>query len=359
MFRTINLARCLLFWSFLFGGLLMLTHSCIPVNKIGELADKLKLDADTIGQNLGRGVTTGIDTARLNALAASMVREAGQSLKKEMDSVSFQKLRDSLTLALTGVLAETEASLEEILNDPSRLDVLDAEVAALLQNAKQEVDRLTSDLIPRALSDANQQIILDFRDELLGPSLAAVLKETLDEGLRGALKKLVEGEELDSLISKVTLSVDNAKIKVDDTVFRIDKTVARVGGIAIGIVAALTVLFVVLWLRKSAQNKQQKELLVKLTKAIDAIPDQGTYDRTVTHIQDQINQSHDPKQNELLDQILQEYQEQYPHKKKYKNYQQRLIEYLKNKARNRSLDPKLFEDVEDEGFRSYLRKELE
>jgi tetrahydromethanopterin S-methyltransferase subunit F/DNA-binding transcriptional ArsR family regulator len=359
MHKFIKILSPLFSWGFFLLGLLMLMHSCIPVNKIGELADKLKMDADTMGQNLSRGLSTGIDTTRLNALAAGMVREAGQSLKKEMDSVSFQKLKDSLTLALTGVLAETEASLEEILNDPTRLDVLDAEVAELLQNAKLEVDRLTSDLVPQTLSDANQQIVLDFRDELLGPSLAKVLKETLDESLRGTLKNLVEGDELDSLISKVTLSVDSAKVKVDDTVFKIDKTVARIGGVAIGIVAALTVLFVVLWLRKSAQNKQQKELLVKLTKAIDAIPDQGTYDRTITHLHDQINQSHDPKQNELLDQILKEYQGQYPHKKKYKNYRHRLIEHLKNKARDQSLDPKLFEDIQDEEFKNYIRKELE
>lgn len=359
MHKFIKILSPLFSWGFFLLGLLTLTHSCIPVNKIGELADQLKLDADTIGQNLSRGLSTGIDTARLNALAASMVREAGQSLKKEMDSVSFQKLKDSLTLALTGVLAETEASLEEILNDPSRLDVLDAEVAELLRNAKLEVDRITSDLIPQALSDANQQIALDFRDELLGPSLAAVLKETLDEGLRGALKNLVEGDELDSLVNKVTVSVDSAKLMVDDTVFKIDKTVARIGGIAIGIIVALTVLFAVLWWRKSAQNKQQKELLVKLTKAIDAIPDQGTYDRTVTHVQDQINKSHDPKQTELLDQILKEYQDQYPQKQKYKNYQQRLIEHLKNKVKDQSLDPKLFEDIDDDGFKEYVRKELE
>ncbi len=359
MSKPINIYGRLFSWIFTLGCCLAMMHSCIPVNKIGELADKLKLDADTIGHNLSRGLSNGLDTARLNALAASMVREAGGSLKKELDSLSFQKLQDSLSRAISGVLLDAEVSLEEILNDPERLKVLDEEVSELLANAKTKIDQLTVDLIPGLLSKENQQIIFDFRDELLGDSLAVALERALQQSLKGALKELVEGEELDSLLAKATVVVDSTKDKIDDTVVQVDKTVARVGGILIGVVAALAILFIVLWLRKNAQNKKQRELLVNLTKAIDSIPDQTNYDHTVSFLQNEINASNDPKQVKLLDNILDEYKDLYPEKKKYKNYQQRMVAYLKNRARDRSIGVDWYEDVDDEDFKEYLRKELE
>ncbi len=330
--------------------------SCKTIKNLKDLVGEIKVEADSIGNNLGAGLVNGIDSDKLDSLVARIANTAGNGINNELDSISFHKLQESLSTALTGVLKDAENDLEKLLADTTMLDSVDYKVQSILDRAGKQIDDLLSNLIPNALSDENLDIIKKFKNEILGPDTAKRLGDTLKSSLKDVLKDITDSEELDSLIRKIATVIDTTKQQVDDTVFKVDKTIARIGGILLAVILGLTALFLVLWLRKQSQNRQQKELLVKLTKAIDAIPDQRDYDHTVAYVQDQISDSRDIKQRKILDDILQEYKGQYPQKEKYEDYQQRLIDYLKNRSRDRSLAEDDYSDISDEAFRNYVRE---
>lgn len=334
--------------------LLCLLGASCDILKLGKAIDQVEEKADIIGANLGSGLIEGIDTAQLDSLVNRLVRGAGNTLNEEIDGVSIQNLEDQLRVAVIGILNEGRDSLNAILADTSALENLDVKMQGILSKMTRQINKAIADLIPNALNDRNLGRIYALRDSMLGPTTARLLEEAL---LR-SMDRLIDNPKLDTLIAKFSGVVNETTEKIDTSVFKIDKTVARIGGIILSIIAGLAVLFFVLWLRKRSQNKQQKELLVNLTKAIDSIPKKSDYDQTIAFLQHQINTS-DPRQHKLLNDILEEHKDQYTQKNKYKNYERRLIEYLKNKNQDRSISQQIYSDVDDEDFKDFVRRELE
>ncbi len=335
----------------LLACIVLLLGSGCDILKLGNNIDKIKSESGAIGENLGAGLVDGLDTTHLDSLVQRVVRIAGQTLNEQIDSVHLQNLESQLKTALLNILGEGRDSIKAVLADTTALDNMDAKIQGILFRMSDEVNGAVARLIPNALNDRNLQRIYGLRDSLLGPTTAGLLRQALIE----SVGSLIESEQLDSLIRKVTAVVDTTTEKVDASVFKIDKTVARIGGIIAGIILAVAVLLLVLWFRKRTQAKKQKELLVKLTKAIDAIPDQKAYDHTIAVLEQQISDSHDPMQQEMLNNILREYKDQYPEKKKYKAYQDRLIQALKAADTDGSVRRQLLEQSDDEDFSNYLR----
>lgn len=336
---------------FILSSIIALSSSC-DILKLGATVDKIKDNSGAIGENLGAGLVEGIDTSQLDSVIKRVVGQIGNTLNEEIDSIYIKNLEDQLKNALVIILNEGRDSIKAILADTTAFDNVDAKIQGILGRMGGKVDRLMSGLIPNALNQQNLNTLYALRDSLIGNTT----KGLLEQALVGSIEELVKSEELKELIKEVTDVVDETTGKVETTAKGISRTVVTIGAVIAGI---LLVLLLALWLRKRAQARQQKELLVKLTKAIDAIPDQGNYDRTVAFLQEQISESNDSRQGELLDQILEDYQHQYPQKKKYQDYQQRLIDYLKEKNQDRSISQQLFQDIEDEEFKNYLRNELE
>ncbi len=333
-----------------FTVVLIILFSGCDALKLQDTVDKVVVESDSIGINLGKGLVTGIDTTQLDSIVNRLVGVAGNSMRNELDSVSFRKLSDSLNVAVQEVLSETMDSLKLLLSDTTALDALDAKLQSIISNTTARLDQLFADMVPNALNDQNLNRIYTLRDSLLGPTTAGLLKNILLESVGG----LIESEQLDSLITRVTVVVDETTGKVGETAQGISRTVVNIGvGIGI-IILALALFFLTLWLRRRSISKQQNELLVNLTKAIDAIPTKESYDQTIAFLQKQIN----TQQHEMLNDILEQNANQYEQKQKYKDYHQRLIQQIKASDKAGEIRQQLFNNADDEDFRNFLEQEL-
>lgn len=341
-----------LFYLLLMALITSLSLSSCDVFKLGRTIKDLKEEAKPIGKNLGAGVVDGVDTTQLDSMIKRLANLAGSSLSSELDSVSFRRLEDSLNVVIRGIISEAGDSIKVILADTSALDDMDAKLQGVITRLGRRLDRVVANIIPNALNDQNRRSLYALRDSLLGPTTAYLLREAL----LTSVGDLAESTQLDSLIRKVDQIVENASTRVDETAKGISKTVVIVGAIIGGV---LLIALLVLWLRKRAQAKQQKQLLVKLTKAIDAIPSKDAYDHTIKVLQDQISNSEDPKQHEMLKNILKENIEQYPQKQKYRSFYDRMMEAFKASDADGSVRRRILNNTDDEDFADFIKKNLE
>ena len=350
MKNTITPAHTFLLLAFI---ALILSTGC-DMLKLGPAIDKLENNVDTIGMKLASGMLEGIDTTKVDALVERLVARAGETLNDKLDSLSLQNLSDSLKVAIINVLDESMDSIQVFLADTSSLDNIDAKLQSVLNKATDKINATLANLIPRTLNKANTAQLFALRDSLLGDPLANLLQNALVTSLEG----VQESGQLDSLISKITQAIDKTKGKVDDTAKDLSKTLIRTG-VIIGIIilALAAIFFLFRWLRQRAFSKQQKELLVNLTKAIDAIPSKEGYDRTIEALHQYINHDKNPKQHEMLKDILAEYKDQYPQKQKYKDMHKRMVQHLKANAKDETIRQQLLKNA-DPDLRNFMEKEM-
>jgi hypothetical protein len=334
------------------GLVLIIFLSACDVLKLQPAIDSVEEKSEAIGEKLARGALQGIDTTKLDALVKRLTEQVGNSLTEQLDSVSFRKLEDSLRVVVNGLLTEGTQSIKVFLADTTNFDQLKIELATITGSLRSEVDRTVAGIVPNALNDESLARIYALRDSLLGTTTSLMLRNALV----GSLEELIISEELDSLLKKVSLVVETTTTRVDDTAKGISKTILTAGMIVGGVVLALAILFLVLWLRKRSLAKTQENLLVNLTKAIDAIPTKDDYDKTIAYLQQQLNAAESKEQREVLSNILQEHQVQYVQKQKYKAYQERLIEQLKGADQEGGLRRQLLDNTDDADFRAFVEE---
>lgn len=332
-------------------ALIMLISAC-DVLKLQPAIDQVEEKSAAIGENLARGALQGIDTTKLDALVKRLTDQVGNSLTEQLDSVSFRKLEDSLRVVVNGLLTEGTQSIKVFLADTTNFDQLKIELATITGSLRSEVDRTVAGIVPNALNDESLARIYALRDSLLGATTSLMLRNALV----GSLEELIISEQLDSLLRKVSLVVETTTTRVDDTAQGISKTILTAGLVVGGVVLAMAILFLVLWLRKRSLAKNQENLLVNLTKAIDAIPTKDDYDKTIAYLQRQLSASEGEEQSEILSNILQQHQAQYVQKQKYKAYQERLIEQLKGSDREGLLRRQLLQDADDADYRAFVEE---
>ena len=314
------------------------------------LLDSLDQNIGGLGENLVQGAFNGIDTTKLKETLSSIVG----SLQNELDSVTFSKLQDSLDVALGALLDKNLGRLNSFLQDPTLLEGLEGGIDEIVSGILLDFQATLEHVIPSLLTEENKEELLALKESLIGEETAQQLRNTL----RTALTGLTESEALDRLISRITKVVESTTDEIEGTTVTLSKAITKVGWI-IALVLALAIGFLVLWLRRRAISKQQKELSADLTIALDAIPSRAAYDHTIHVLQERLNQSKYSNQHEMLRQILEEYKDQYTQKKKYKDYHQMLIEKLRKTDTNGTILRQLMEEEEDEDFKSYLEGELE
>lgn len=333
----------------------VLFSSC-DVLKLGTNIDHFKASTEEIGQNLSSGLIAGIDSSRLDSIVARLTDAAGQSLRRQLDSVSIHRIQDSLRVAVLGLVGETLDSLHVFLADSSHYDQLHQKLNSMAADLDRRLTGLIRNLVPNALHEEGLQQIYSLRDSLLGQTTALQLERLLTGSVEGLLKS----RQLDSLIQRITLVIDNTTEKVDKTSSGLRRTVTTVGLVLAGVLFVLALLFFVLWFRKRTLAGQQKELLVNLTKAIDAIPTQDDYDKTVAFLQRQMAAGNDTAQEQILQEILQEHQKQYPQKTKYKAFYERLVAHIQASDPQGNMRRRLLEQAaEDPEFQHFLEQEFQ
>ncbi|PHN00826.1 hypothetical protein [Flavilitoribacter nigricans] len=321
--------------------------------KLDPHLDRLDARVDSITRKAGAGLLAGIDTTRLDSLVNRLVGGATRTFGRELDSISLKNLQDTLQSAVSGVVDESLLRIRYFLQDSTNLTQVQREVDQLTRNLEYRVNGILTGLVPRALNEESLNRIYGLRDSLLGPVTAMAVEHLV----LNSIEALAESEKLDSLIGKVRAVVDDTTVKVDRTAQGISKTVMRIG-LAIGIIlVALTLFFGFLWFRKRSLAKKQEKLLINLTKAIDAIPSQDAYDRTIAYLQEQLNRAPSNEQRELLQQILRENEEQYPQKQQYKAHYEHLLNLLKSKDDDGLIRQRLLNGTDDE-FRQFLENAL-
>jgi len=329
--------------------------SCNTLRTVKESLKVAKTDADTIGINfgegLGQGLVESVDTAQLDALINRLATQAGNSLNDQLDSVSLRNLKLELATTLRALIAETTDSLDAFVKDSTKLAALDAQVNQIVANAARRMNSLTPGLIASIVNQDAELRMLLFRDSLLGPGFS----QLMSAAVAGSARQLAEGEEVDSLINKIGLAVERTAGHITKSTQGISKTVVTVGAVVAGLL--LAAMGVILLLRRQ-RLRQQKKLLVNMTKAIDAIPDQDAYDATIRHLNERIGAADDSTQSEILDEVLSEFKDQYPKKKQYSNYQQALIEKLRAVEASPALREALLAGNTDEGFRDFVNQTI-
>ncbi|MEM9928372.1 MAG: hypothetical protein AAF840_01010 [Bacteroidota bacterium] len=319
--------------------------------------ENLKEEASGIGKEAATGVVAGLDTSRVDSLVNRLVAGAGSTLRAQLDSVSLDSIETELRSTINAVVSENLQEISTFLQDTNNLVPLERKLDVALQGLLTElntaVDNTLSNAIPEALSARNQEIVLRFRNDFLGEEFRTLLSSAVNQGVGD----LAQSQELDSLLNKLSVFIDNTSEKVEESSDGISKVVRNVAIGLIGVLVALSLFFFVLWFRKRSQAKQQRELLVNLTKAIDAIPSQQQYDNTIDYLQQKTSLAHKEEQKVLLDQVLQESSHEYANKRRYRDYAHRMLEQLHEIDQDGSLRAQLLTDSEDEGFRKYLLKD--
>jgi len=314
----------------------------------------LEESAPGIGEKLSAGLIAGVDTAILDSIVEQLVLTAGQALNESLDEVSLTELKTEVNGALREVIVGNLDSVKTFLADTSILLPLEAKmellVAGLLDEVSGKLNRTLGAALPRFLSPPNQRIVLNFRDSLLGPQFRKLLAMAVKEGIGD----LAESEELDSLLVQVKTLVDDTKVKVDDTASVISKTVRTVAIGVGGLLLALSLLFFTLWFRKRSQAKEQKELLINLTKAIDAISSQREYDKTIEYLQNETSLANKQEQNDLLDEVLKEFKAMYPKKRKYQNYANMMIDRLREIDQDGEVRRQLLNELDEDDFENFI-----
>lgn len=314
------------------------------------ILDNIKESSDGIAKEAAMGFVAGLDTSRVDSLINRLVAEAGSTFTAQLDSISLDSLEHELRTTLHSVVQENLQEVSSFLRDTNNLVPLEAKLEIALLRMRRQLDASLSNAIPEALSNRNQQIVLRLRDDFLGPEFRTLVSSAVNQGVGD----LAKSQELDSLLSKLSLFIDDTSQKVDETSEGLSKTVKAVAlGIG-GVLLALSLFFFVLWFRKRSQAKQQRELLVNLTKAIDAIPSQQHYDKTIDYLQKETSLAHKQEQKVLLEQVLAESKPEYPEKRRYNDYARRMLEQLQHVDRDGSLRSQMLTDTDDEEFRSYV-----
>jgi hypothetical protein len=277
--------------------------------------------------------------------------QAGSSLSREFDSLSLLTLKTELAVVLRGLVSESTDSLDVFLQDPTKLAALDAQVNKIVADAVRRINQLTPGLISSIVNQDAELRILLLRDSLLGPGF----RQLLSAAAVGSVRQLAEGKEMDSLINKISLAVERTAGQINDSTKGISKTVVTVGAVIAGLLLAT---MVVILLLRQQRVIQQKKLLVNMTKAIDAIPNQAAYDATIRHLNEGIGRAGDSAQSKILNEVLAEYKDQYPIKKQYSNYQQELMEKLRKAGASPQLRDALLAGNTDDGFRDFVNRTI-
>ncbi|MEM1359749.1 MAG: hypothetical protein AAGF89_16210 [Bacteroidota bacterium] len=328
----------------LVGGFLV---SCGAIKSgLTQIEDK----ADNIGKEAAAGFVAGLDTTQVDSLVARLVAEAGNSFNAQLDTLSLDELEQEVSATINTILKDNLDELSLFLRDTSNLIPLETKIDLFVNRLASQLDASLQGAIPGALSGRNQQIVLQLRDDFLGEEFRLLMSSAVNQGVGD----LAKSEELDSLLSKLSVFVEETSDKVNETTDGISDTVKAVAiGIG-GLLLALSLLFFTLWFRKRSQAREQRELLVNLTKAIDAIPSQREYDRTIDYLQKETSLAHKQEQKVLLDQVLTEAGGTYPEKKRYNDYARRMIDRLKTYDQDGSLRQQLLTDTEDDDFQEYV-----
>ncbi|MBC6996784.1 hypothetical protein QWY85_20245 [Neolewinella lacunae] len=327
---------------------MLLTAGCGVVNTVKKSLVEVKQQAPGIGENLTRGLASGLDTARLDELVARLVHAAGQSVQAELDSVSIRRLEDSVRTSLNALMADAEGGLHHLLADTAALNPLEVKLHMALLDLTRQLDQSLARALPTLLNAAAEGRILLLRDSLLGEKTGALASAILVD----AFDNMLGSPELDSLLNKVELAVGKTTGDIDRTSGKISKTVRTIALAGGGVLLALSLLFFVLWMRKNSQARRQRDLLVNLTKSIDAIPSQSAYDQTMADLQQRLAAADD--QQEILRNILREHQSQYTGKQQFQAHHQRLLELLRTDPAAAEIRARLLARANDPSFATYL-----
>ncbi len=326
----------------------LLATGCGVVNTVKKSLVEVKQQAPGIGENLTRGLASGLDTAQLDHLVARLVHVAGRSARAELDSVSIRQLEDSVRSSLNALIADAEVSLQRLLADTAALNPMEWKLNMAMLRLTRRLDQSLARALPTLLNRAAEGRILLLRDSLLGDKTGALASAILV----GAFDDMLASPELDILLKKVELAVGKTTGEIDRTSGKISQTVKTIALAIGGLLLALSLLFFVLWMRKNGQARKQRDLLVNLTKSIDALPSRSAYDQTMADLNQRLATADD--QQEILRNILQEHQAQYTGKQHYQAQQQRLLELLRADPAAADIRARLVATANDPAFTAYL-----
>ncbi len=296
----------------------------------------------SLAKNLSSGLVEGLDTTELKSLTKSLSGIIANELNESIDSINVQKLGEDLEKLLSNVVEQGGLTLEDILANPTLLDQIGDDIADIINEATDDLDKVPKELIQNILSEKGQATLFAFRDSLLGAKTKVLLQELVSS----SIDSLTANPNLDSLIVKIQNLVTNS---TED----IDRTVVLIGSIIVGILLlALLVTLIILWRR----NRTQKKLLVNLTKAIDAIPSQTDYDKTIDALQRLITDEPETiAQNNLLVSILKEYESHYTNKKRHKNHMQRFIKSLQKVDGNGNIRQQILQGAKEDDYQAFVQ----
>lgn len=339
------------------GWLILL--SCCAGCRLGRMVeaplDSISVRTPVWGQGLASGAVAGLDTSRVDSLVERLVRLSVRTLNRELDSVQLDALEGELSGTLQRILRDNLDLLKADLTDRATFDTLQLRLRPVVAELALAVDRTLRNTVPNALNDESLSRIYALRDSLLGPATALLLEAIINQNLDRALTN----PKIDSLILKVRGLAQATTGDIKQTARGISRTALILGGV-IAVLLILTIVLFVVLSRKRAQAERQEKLLVNITKGIDAIPERDAYDMAVEQIREQLTQrAADPEQITLLDGILQEHQVEYPGKRKYQDYYERLLQLIRETDRGGELSRELLSRVDnDPDFSGFVEKEL-
>lgn len=342
----------------LIAGCLIIVICCAGC-RLGRMVeaplDSIGVRTPGWGQGLAAGMVAGLDTSRVDSLVERLVRLSAQTLRDELDAVQLDALEQELNGSLRRILRDNLDLLKADLTDPATFDTLQLRLRPMLAELAVAMDRALRNAVPNALNDQSLGRIYRLRDSLLGPSTALLLEDIINQNVERALTN----PKIDELIIKIRDLSKTTTGDIQQTARGINRTVLLLGG-ALALLLILTIVLIVVLRRKQAKAEQQEELLVNITKGIDAIPEQEAYDMTVGHIREQLTRrSADPELIALLDRILEEHQAEYPGKRKYRAYYQRLLQLVRQADPSGSVKQRVLSDIgSDQDFAGFAEKAL-
>jgi type II secretory pathway pseudopilin PulG len=351
MKHTKSILGTLVVLLFLLSALL---SSCNFKKMLQPTLDALKVDADTIGTNLGAGLIKGLDSDQLDSMVAQMVRNMVSSAEDEMDLERLKGLEHEISRSLDTILTAMLSTTKEEVLDSSFYRQLSGRLGPVGDQLLLQIERSINGWGSGLLSDEALQNLEVWRDSLLGVQTTDLLGSIMEE----SVTRLLASPAIDTLIRKM----DDFRERTGKDIDKASKGISRVAmilGAVIGFLIILGTILAVYYYRKRKEAEQQRDLLFQITKAIDEIPSRQAYDITTAKIQEQLNKQPSSKElRELLQEVLQENKDKYDVKQQYKNYQQRLLDLLIRSKSSSSGD--LLDQIkgEEEAFQSFVKNQL-
>ncbi|GJM32162.1 MAG: hypothetical protein DHS20C18_11630 [Saprospiraceae bacterium] len=168
------------------ASLFLLTQGCKGTfNALGdELGDGIRTHSDTIGQELIKGLSSGLDDSlnqqKLRRLINLLVKDAALTLDSSLQNLPIDSLSNKLI-----------ASLQHNLSDPGFRDSLSNLINFLVKGVgttvRSEFGMVMDSLLLQLTEEETRLKIEIFREELLGAKTTAAIRALLQESLADLL----------------------------------------------------------------------------------------------------------------------------------------------------------------------------